>query len=108
MNNEQRTRERFEAWARTEGMRMRRDRELGQYLHPKTEGAWLAYRSRDAEVQALREALEQANARLRVLAGDIHSVWLRDIDVALTGGRQALPTTADVIGILREEGTDDE
>lgn len=73
---------------------------------------WAGYqagsRSRDAEVQALREALEQANARLRVLAGDIHSVWLRDIDVALTGGRQALPTTADVIGILREEGTDDE
>lgn len=90
--DEQRMREHFEKWARI-------DRELDQYIHPEPEGAWRAFRSRDAEVQALKEALESVHyraTRWEVLPTvEAHQSVLRDIGedarAALAGGEEGEP-----------------
>src|SRR5690625_7980517 len=54
--DEQRMREQFEDWGRTYYLNLIRTRG-GQYRDVLTEAAYAAWRARDAEVQALREAL---------------------------------------------------
>lgn len=93
MPTDEQLRERFEDWGRTYYLNLIRTRG-GQYQDVLTEAAYAAWRARDAEVQALREALTYALHVLECLKADNPNPLLpnarwRSVDMAraaLAGG----------------------
>lgn len=100
VTDEQRMREQFQEWADS-GMRYVTDRRNdGAYISTAADDAWEGFRAgqlaRDAEVQALREALEDAQFLIEKLAGwqgmdlseldDQYDGVITRISAALAGG----------------------
>lgn len=64
MSDEQRMRERFEKWAETESFDLTANIHTGKYIYSDTLTAWLTWRARDAEVQALERVALNVMASL--------------------------------------------